>query len=144
MRVRRSFVVAEGGQFTRAIRIEDAEKKENHEGVAQYVRNEKQKKLGEEVIRVLPWDGLEESEKENSHQVGAGIGQVGNWPVKAGGLQQNREKRDENSAKNRIPDKFAAHKNVQTNGLWGDQSVRANLSLSESWDVESQGGRDFR
>ena len=59
-----------------------------------------QKVFGDEIVRILPWDPFEESLEESLHQVSASISQIGNRPVDSGKSQHDREKREENSAKN--------------------------------------------
>jgi hypothetical protein len=95
----------------------DPEQKKNHEGVTQNIQHEKQKQFRDEVVRILPRNPFEESLKESVHQVRSGIRQIGNRPVDSGGSQRDREKRDGNSAKNGIPDEFAAHVGIQPNSL---------------------------
>jgi hypothetical protein len=111
------FFAGQGRQFAFTIRKKDSEQKKNHESVTQNIQHKKQKQFRDEVVRILPRNPFEESLKESLHQVRSGIRQIGNRPVDSGGSQRDREKRDENSAKNGIPDEFAAHEGIQPNSL---------------------------
>ena len=94
------FFAGQGRQFGRTIREKDPEQKKNHEGVTQNIQHEEQKQLGDEVVRILPRNPFEESLEKNLHEVSASIRQIGNRPGDSSKSQHDREKREENSAKN--------------------------------------------
>jgi hypothetical protein len=118
------FFAGQGWQFARTIWEKNSEQKKNHEGVTQNIQHEKQKQFRDEVVRILPRNPFEESLKESLHQVRSGICQIGNRPVDSGGSQRDREKRDDNSAKNGIPDEFAAQEGIQLKSFSDCKSVR--------------------
>jgi hypothetical protein len=111
------FFVGQGRQFTRTVRKEDPQQEKNNESVTQNIQREEQKVFGDEVVRILPGNPFEEPLEENLHEVSASICQIGDRPVDSDKSQGDREKREEDSTKNGIPNELATHVGTQPNNL---------------------------
>jgi hypothetical protein len=129
------FLAGQGRKFRRSIRKKDPEQKKNHETVTQNIQYEEQEIFGDEIVRIPPWDPFEESLEENLHQVSTSIGQIGNRPVHSRKSQRDREKCEEDSAKNGIPNEFAAHVNRIVTRPMAQATVIETWILASRWSV---------
>jgi hypothetical protein len=103
------FLAGQRRQVGRAIWEKDPEQKKDHKSVAQNIQHVEQKVFGDEVVGILPGNPFEESLEENLHEVSTGIRQIRNRPIDSGESQNDREKRDTNSAEDGIADELATH-----------------------------------
>ena len=105
----RLFFAGQRRQFGRTIWKKDPEQKKDHKSVPQNIQYEEQKVFGDEVVRILPGNPFEESLEKSLHQISAGVRQIGDRLIDSGKSQSDREKREENSTKNGIPDELGTH-----------------------------------